>query len=109
LEGILRKLVSKFAYKLNVYRYTQGTFDYWADPMTIFWVNMVMMNFAEVKRGQDYWYPGSQVGLDTTFHDVIFHDVAGTVIALAFTVSAVTKRIQSMTERTQSMRASMVQ
>ena len=38
----------------------QGTFDYWADPMTIFWVNMVMMNFAEIKRGQDYWYPGSQ-------------------------------------------------
>jgi len=38
----------------------QGTFDYWADPTTIFWVNMVLMNFAEVKRGQDYWYPGSQ-------------------------------------------------
>eukprot|EP00227_Mantoniella_beaufortii_P013800 CAMPEP_0197581920 /NCGR_PEP_ID=MMETSP1326-20131121/5278_1 /TAXON_ID=1155430 /ORGANISM="Genus nov. species nov., Strain RCC2288" /LENGTH=302 /DNA_ID=CAMNT_0043145899 /DNA_START=25 /DNA_END=933 /DNA_ORIENTATION=- len=38
----------------------QGTFDYWADPTTIFWVNMVMMNFAEVKRGQDYWHPGSQ-------------------------------------------------
>ena len=38
----------------------QGTFDYWANPMTIFWVNMCMMNFAEIKRGQDYWYPGSQ-------------------------------------------------
>lgn len=38
----------------------QGTFDYWADPVTIFWVNMVLMNFAEVKRGQDYWNPGSQ-------------------------------------------------
>ena len=38
----------------------QGTFDYWADPMTIFWVNMCLMNFAEIKRGQDYWYPGSQ-------------------------------------------------
>ena len=24
---------------------------------TIFWVNMCLMNFAEVKRGQDYWYP----------------------------------------------------
>jgi len=38
----------------------QGTFDYWANPMTIFWVNMCMMNFAEIKRGQDYWFPGSQ-------------------------------------------------
>jgi len=38
----------------------QGTFDYWADPTTIFWVNMCLMNFAEIKRGQDYWYPGSQ-------------------------------------------------
>ena len=38
----------------------QGTFDYWADPMTIFWVNMCLMNFAEIKRGQDYWFPGSQ-------------------------------------------------
>jgi len=38
----------------------QGTFDYWADPVTIFWINMVMMNFVEVKRGQDYWFPGSQ-------------------------------------------------
>ena len=28
--------------------------------MTIFWVNMCPMNFAEIKRGQDYWYPGSQ-------------------------------------------------
>ena len=38
----------------------QGTFDYWASPMTIFWVNMCLMNFAEIKRGQDYWFPGSQ-------------------------------------------------
>jgi len=29
----------------------QGTFDYWASPMTIFWVNMCLMNFAEIKRG----------------------------------------------------------
>jgi light-harvesting complex I chlorophyll a/b binding protein 3 len=38
----------------------QGSFDYWASPMTIFWVNMCLMNFAEIKRGQDYWFPGSQ-------------------------------------------------
>lgn len=38
----------------------QGTYDYWANPQTIFWVNAALMNFAELKRGQDYWNPGSQ-------------------------------------------------
>jgi light-harvesting complex I chlorophyll a/b binding protein 3 len=37
----------------------EGTYDYWASPQTIFWVNAALMNFAELRRAQDYWNPGS--------------------------------------------------
>ncbi len=37
----------------------QGTYDYWANPFTIFWINAALMNFAELRRAQDYWNPGS--------------------------------------------------
>lgn len=35
-------------------------FSYWADPYTLFFIEAVAMNFAELKRLQDYKYPGSQ-------------------------------------------------
>merc|ERR1711985_41841 len=34
--------------------------DYWSDPYTIFFVEVVLMQFAELKRWQDYRFPGSQ-------------------------------------------------
>eukprot|EP00195_Chlamydomonas_chlamydogama_P016298 CAMPEP_0202898972 /NCGR_PEP_ID=MMETSP1392-20130828/7340_1 /ASSEMBLY_ACC=CAM_ASM_000868 /TAXON_ID=225041 /ORGANISM="Chlamydomonas chlamydogama, Strain SAG 11-48b" /LENGTH=273 /DNA_ID=CAMNT_0049585047 /DNA_START=65 /DNA_END=886 /DNA_ORIENTATION=+ len=38
-----------------------GTYDnYWTDSMSLFYVEAVAMNFAELKRLQDYRYPGSQ-------------------------------------------------
>lgn len=37
----------------------QGTYDYWASPFTIFWINAFLMNIAELRRAQDYWNPGS--------------------------------------------------
>merc|ERR1719473_2411522 len=38
-----------------------GSFDqYWSDPYTIFFVEVVLMQFAELKRWQDYRNPGSQ-------------------------------------------------
>merc|ERR1719436_1149653 len=38
-----------------------GSFDnYWADPYSIFFVEVVLMQFAELKRFQDYRNPGSQ-------------------------------------------------
>ena len=37
----------------------QGTYDYWASPFTIFWINAAMMNIAELRRASDYWNPGS--------------------------------------------------
>lgn len=33
---------------------------YWSDPYTIFFVEVILMQFAELKRWQDYRYPGSQ-------------------------------------------------
>jgi light-harvesting complex I chlorophyll a/b binding protein 3 len=33
---------------------------YWADPYTLFWVEAILMNFAELKRWQDFHNPGSQ-------------------------------------------------
>lgn len=38
-----------------------GSYDhYWSDPYTIFFVEVVLMQFAELKRWQDYRNPGSQ-------------------------------------------------
>jgi len=34
--------------------------QYWSDPYTIFFVEVVLMQFAELKRFQDYRNPGSQ-------------------------------------------------
>lgn len=36
-----------------------GTYDYWADPYALFWIEMVLMGFAEIRRLQDYRKPGS--------------------------------------------------
>jgi len=36
-----------------------GTYDYWADPFTLFVFEMALMGFAEHRRLQDYRYPGS--------------------------------------------------
>jgi len=36
-----------------------GTYDYWCDPFTLFFVEMVLMSFAEHRRIQDYRNPGS--------------------------------------------------
>lgn len=32
---------------------------YWADPWAIFWIEVVLMQFAELRRWQDYNNPGS--------------------------------------------------
>lgn len=38
-----------------------GSFDnYWSDPYTVFFVEVILMQFAELKRLQDYRNPGSQ-------------------------------------------------
>lgn len=50
-----------------------GTYDnYWADPYTIFFVEIVAMQFAELRRLQDFKYPGSMgkqyfLGLESIF------------------------------------------
>mmetsp|Transcript_5753 Transcript_5753/g.6605 ORF Transcript_5753/g.6605 Transcript_5753/m.6605 type:complete len:303 (-) Transcript_5753:257-1165(-) len=36
-----------------------GTFDYWCDAKTLFFVEVVLMGFAEFRRLQDYRKPGS--------------------------------------------------
>merc|ERR1719377_29921 len=38
-----------------------GNYDqYWSDPYTIFFIEVILMQFAELKRWQDYRNPGSQ-------------------------------------------------
>jgi len=38
-----------------------GSYDqFWSDPYTIFFVEVILMQFAELKRWQDYRNPGSQ-------------------------------------------------
>ena len=50
-----------------------GSYDkYWADPYTIFFGEIVAMQFAELKRWQDYKNPGSQskqyvLGIESAF------------------------------------------
>ncbi|PNH12057.1 Chlorophyll a-b binding protein 8, chloroplastic [Tetrabaena socialis] len=63
----------------NVVWYTSGvippagTYDnYWADPYAIFFVEIVAMQFAELRRLQDFRYPGSMgkqyfLGLERVF------------------------------------------
>ncbi|CAM6024745.1 unnamed protein product [Sphagnum balticum] len=36
-----------------------GTYDYWADPFTLFVFEIALMGFAEHRRAQDYYKPGS--------------------------------------------------
>ena len=51
-----------------------GAYDkYWVDPYTLFFVEIVLMQFAELKRYQDYRNPGSQgkqyfLGLEGAFN-----------------------------------------
>lgn len=50
-----------------------GTYkDYWLDPFSLFWIEVVLVQFAELKRWQDYRHPGSQgeqyfLGLEQAF------------------------------------------
>lgn len=51
-----------------------GTYErgYWADPFSLFWLEVVAMQFAELKRWQDYRHPGSQgkqyfLGMENAF------------------------------------------
>merc|ERR1712167_106052 len=38
-----------------------GSYDqFWSDPYTIFFIEVILMQFAELKRWQDYRNPGSQ-------------------------------------------------
>jgi len=38
-----------------------GSYDkYWIDPYSLFWIEAILMNFAELKRWQDFKAPGSQ-------------------------------------------------
>ena len=34
--------------------------SYWLDPYSLFFVEVILMQFAEIKRWQDYRKPGSQ-------------------------------------------------
>lgn len=36
-----------------------GTYSYWADPYTLFVLELALMGFAEHRRAQDYYKPGS--------------------------------------------------
>lgn len=36
-----------------------GTYDYWADPYTLFVFELALMGFAEHRRFQDWYNPGS--------------------------------------------------
>lgn len=51
-----------------------GSYDkYWVDPYTLFFVEVVLMQFAELKRYQDFRYPGSQgkqyfLGMEAAFN-----------------------------------------
>lgn len=33
---------------------------YWLDPWSLFFIEVILVQFAELKRWQDYRYPGSQ-------------------------------------------------
>eukprot|EP00879_Flechtneria_rotunda_P000466 GHRR01000567.1.p1 GENE.GHRR01000567.1~~GHRR01000567.1.p1 ORF type:complete len:268 (+),score=84.06 GHRR01000567.1:122-925(+) len=50
-----------------------GTYDkYWTDPYNLFFIEVIAMQFAELRRWQDYRYPGSQskqyfLGLEKVF------------------------------------------
>ncbi|KAG2487649.1 hypothetical protein HYH03_013787 [Edaphochlamys debaryana] len=49
-----------------------GTYEYWMDPYALFYVEIVLMNFAELRRLQDYKYPGSMgqqyfLGMEAAF------------------------------------------
>jgi light-harvesting complex I chlorophyll a/b binding protein 3 len=33
---------------------------YWMDPFSLFWIEVILVQFAELKRWQDYRHPGSQ-------------------------------------------------
>jgi len=49
-----------------------GSFDYWADPYTLFLGEAVLMGFAELRRLQDYRKPGSMgkqwfLGMESAF------------------------------------------
>eukprot|EP00475_Leptophrys_vorax_P016307 TRINITY_DN22775_c0_g1_i2.p1 TRINITY_DN22775_c0_g1~~TRINITY_DN22775_c0_g1_i2.p1 ORF type:complete len:278 (+),score=6.75 TRINITY_DN22775_c0_g1_i2:199-1032(+) len=35
-----------------------GSYEYWADPYALFTMQMVLVGFAEHRRGQDYYNPG---------------------------------------------------
>ena len=37
-----------------------GTYRYWTDPYSLFFLEVVAMQFAELKRWQDFRHPGSQ-------------------------------------------------
>nr|DAA05918.1 TPA_inf: chloroplast light-harvesting complex I protein precursor Lhca3 [Mesostigma viride] len=39
---------------------SEGQYDYWASPLALFWIEVVLMQFAELRRWQDYRHPGSQ-------------------------------------------------
>lgn len=41
------------------YASADATSLYWADPWAIFWIEVVLMQFAELRRWQDYKNPGS--------------------------------------------------
>jgi light-harvesting complex I chlorophyll a/b binding protein 3 len=45
---------------------------YWTDPFSLFWVEVIAVQFAELKRWQDFRHPGSQakqyfLGLEAIF------------------------------------------
>ncbi|KAK9842269.1 hypothetical protein WJX81_003760 [Elliptochloris bilobata] len=37
-----------------------GTYSYWTDPYSLFFLEVIAMQFAELKRWQDFRHPGSQ-------------------------------------------------
>jgi len=59
-------------YKAGVIGPLSDNFEYWSDPYTIFFVQVILMQFAELRRLQDFKKPGSMaeqpfIGLEKAF------------------------------------------
>ncbi|EFJ09199.1 light-harvesting complex [Selaginella moellendorffii] len=56
--GIIPQQTAVVWFKTGVFP-PAGTYNYWADPYTLFFLEMALMGFAEHRRAQDYYKPGS--------------------------------------------------
>jgi light-harvesting complex I chlorophyll a/b binding protein 3 len=57
--GVIPDATNILWWKTSVFPPAGTTDIYWADPWAIFWIEVVLMQFAELRRWQDYRKPGS--------------------------------------------------